>query len=54
MNVWDHFKEIVAAVIAIGGLTAIIFGRDSYVVAVVGTALGFLFGVGYTKVKGGS
>lgn len=50
---WEHFEKIVAAVIAVAGLIAIIFGRDNYVVGVVGTALGFLFGVGYTRAKGG-
>jgi hypothetical protein len=41
-----HLEKIVAGILAIMGLVAVICGRDSYVVGIVGAALGYLFGRG--------
>lgn len=47
---WRHFEKIAAASIALIGLGAIVCGRDSYVVGIVGASLGYLFGTGKTIV----
>lgn len=52
-GLWDHIDKLTAAVIAILGLVAVICGRDGFIVGIIGTALGFLFGVGVAKAKGG-
>ena len=49
-----HLEKLLAAAIALLGLVAVIYGRDSYVVGIIGTSLGYLFGYGRGTLKGGS
>lgn len=53
MKVLDHIDDIAALFIVVVGVTAICLGRDSYLVGVVGTAMGYLFRAGVSRVKKG-
>jgi hypothetical protein len=52
-KILGHIDNIVAAAVVLMGLIAVIFGRDSYVTAIIGTAMGYLFRAGVSRIKKG-